>query len=89
MALTAPVLGHFAELDPLVSEDELVEMQAHLLLLDKHVEFHRYPGTSHWFAEVDRDAFTDDESYAVSAAAASLARRRTMAFLAAHAPPRP
>lgn len=86
--LTAPVMGHFAEFDPLVSEDELVEMQAHLLLLDKHVEFHRYPGTSHWFAELGRDAFTDDESAAVSAAAAELARERTMAFLAEHAPPR-
>lgn len=85
-ALTAPVLGHFAEFDPLVSEDELVEMQAHLLLLDKHVEFHRYPGTSHWFAEVDDDAFTDDESAAVSARAAELAWERTVVFLAEHAP---
>jgi len=86
-ALTAPVLGHFAEFDPLVSEDELVEMQAHLLLLDKHVEFHRYPGTSHWFAEVDRDAFTDDGSAAVTEAAATLAWERTLAFLAEHTAP--
>jgi carboxymethylenebutenolidase len=88
-ALTAPVLGHFAEFDPLVSEDELVEMQAHLLLLDKHVEFHRYPGTSHWFAEVDREAFTDEGSAAVTEAAATLAWERTLAFLAEHTAPPP
>jgi carboxymethylenebutenolidase len=87
-ALQAPVMGHFAEFDPLVSEDELVEMQAHLLLLDKHVEFHRYPGTSHWFAELERDAFTDDTSAEVAARARELAAGRTMAFLAEHAPPR-
>ena len=84
-ALTAPVMGHFAEHDPLVTEDELVEMQAHLLLLDKHVEFHRYPGTSHWFAEVAPDASTDGESATVAAEAAALAWERTMEFLATHA----
>ncbi len=76
-ALTAPVMGHFAEHDPLVTEDELVEMQAHLLLLDKHVEFHRYPGTSHWFAEDGPSGPPDDE-------AASLAWERTLGFLAEH-----
>lgn len=84
--LTAPVLGHFAEFDPLVSEDELVEMQAHLLLLDKHVEFHRYPGTSHGFAEVDQDAFTGPESALVTVEATALAWERTLAFLGRHAP---
>ena len=42
--LAAPVIGHFAEDDPFVTDDELVEMQAQLMLLDKHIEFHRYPG---------------------------------------------
>lgn len=75
--LTAPVLGHFAESDPLVAEDELVEMQAHLLLLDKHVEVHRYDGTGHWFAEPGAGEHHD-------AGAAELAWTRTLEFLAAH-----
>jgi carboxymethylenebutenolidase len=87
-ALRAPVLGHFAEQDPLVTEDELVEMQAHLLLLDKHVEFHRYPGTGHWFAEAQRSDFTDEAAAAVAEEAAATAWDRTVAFLAEHAPPR-
>lgn len=78
-ALSSPVLGHFAEDDPFVTEDQLVEMQAHLLLLDKHVEFHRYEGTGHWFAE-------DTPIGPADAAAASLAWARTLAFLAEHAP---
>ena len=77
--LAAPVLGHFAEDDPLVSEDDLVEMQARLLLSDKHVEFHRYPGTGHWFAESGVDAHHDP-------AAAQLAWSRTMEFLGEHHP---
>jgi carboxymethylenebutenolidase len=75
--LRAPVLGHFAEHDPLVSEDELVEMQARLLLSDKHVEVHRYPDTGHWFAETGVLTHHDVE-------AAALAWERTIAFLAAH-----
>ena len=78
-ALSSPVLGHFAEDDPFVTEDQLVEMQAHLLLLDKHVEFHRYEGTGHWCAE-------DTPIGPADAAAASLAWERTLAFLAEHAP---
>jgi carboxymethylenebutenolidase len=76
-ALEAPVLGHFAETDPLVSEDELVEMQARLLLSDKHVEVHRYPGTGHWFAEVGVESHHD-------AGAAELAWVRTTEFLNVH-----
>ena len=76
-ALVAPVLGHFAETDPLVSEDELVEMQARLLLSDKHVEVHRYPGTGHWFAEAGVATHHDP-------AADALAWQRTLDFLAQH-----
>jgi carboxymethylenebutenolidase len=79
--LRAPVLGHFAEHDPLVSDDELVEMQAHLMLLDKHIEFHRYEGTAHFFAEDSPAQEADDE-------AAALAWARTLAFLTEHAPAR-
>lgn len=49
--LRAPVLGHFASDDDLVSDDELIEMHAHLLLSDKSVLIHRYEGTGHGFAE--------------------------------------
>ncbi len=77
--LTAPVLGHFAASDPLVSEDELVEMQARLLLSDKHVDVHRYPGTRHWFAESGVESHHDP-------LAADLAWSRTLEFLAEHHP---
>jgi carboxymethylenebutenolidase len=76
-ALVAPVLGHFAEHDPLVSEDDLVEMQARLLLSDKHIEVHRYPGTSHWFAEPGVETHHHLE-------ATTLAWSRTVEFLALH-----
>ncbi len=75
--LEAPVLGHFADEDPLVTEDELTEMHARLLLSEKSVELHRYPGTSHWFAEDDRPAFHHPD-------AAAQAWDRTLRFLAEH-----
>ncbi len=75
--LGAPVLGHFAEEDPLVTEDELTEMHARLLLSEKHLELHRYPGTGHWFAEPDAGEHHHAES-------AELAWRRTLDFLAEH-----
>lgn len=76
---TSPILGHFAERDELVAEDDVVEMEAHLRLLDKDVEFHRYAGTGHWFIEEDRPAAYD-------AAAAQLAWERTLSFLRRHLP---
>jgi carboxymethylenebutenolidase len=78
--LRSPVLGHYAEADPLVTEDELVEMQARLLLSDKHVEVHRYAGTGHWFAESGVDEHHRPE-------AAEVAWRRTLEFLGAHHAP--
>lgn len=75
--LSAPVLGHFAEVDPMVTEDELTEMHARLLLSEKSIEVHRYPGTRHWFAEEDRSDFYEAE-------AAELAWQRTLEFLARH-----
>jgi carboxymethylenebutenolidase len=76
--LRAPVLGHFAQVDPLVSEDELTEMHARLLLSEKSIEVHRYEGTRHWFAEADQPDFHDE-------AAAELAWQRTVEFLGRHA----
>jgi len=70
----SPILGHFAEHDEFVSDDQRVEMEAHLRLLDKDVEFHQYPGTGHWFVEEDRAA-------AYVPAAAELAWERTVSFL--------
>ena len=75
--LRAPVLGHYAESDPLVSEDDLTEMHARLLLSEKSVIVHRYEGTRHWFAEEDRPDFHDP-------VAADLAWSRTLEFLAEH-----
>jgi carboxymethylenebutenolidase len=66
--------GHFAEFDALVSDDEVVELEAHLHLVGRPVEFHRYPGTAHWFFEADRDLAHAPE-------AAELAWQRTKDFL--------
>jgi carboxymethylenebutenolidase len=70
----AAYLGHFAERDELVSDDEVVELEAHLRLLDRDVEFHRYAGTGHWFVE-------DDRAAAFDASAAAIAWERTVEFL--------
>jgi carboxymethylenebutenolidase len=69
-------LGHFAESDPWVAEDELTLLEADLHVLDKDVTFHRYPGTGHWFFESDQPAYDE--------AAAELAWDRTLAFLNDH-----
>ena len=72
--------GHFAEFDALVGEDEVVELEAHLRLAGRDTEFWRYPSTSHWFVEEDRElAYQPD--------AASLAWERTLAFLTRHLNP--
>jgi len=67
-------LGHFAEHDAFVSDDEVVEMEAHLRRLGRDVAFHRYPGTGHWFVEEDRVPAFHRE-------AAELAWERTLTFL--------
>jgi carboxymethylenebutenolidase len=74
---TAAFQGHFAEHDEFVDEDTVAEMQAHLLLLGHEVDFHRYPGTGHWFFEEDRPA-------AYVEGAADLAWQRTVTFLHEH-----
>lgn len=75
--LRAPVLGHFAESDPMVSEDDLTEMHARLLLSERSAEIHRYEGTGHWFAEADVSAH-------FNTSAAQLAWNRTIEFLHRH-----
>ncbi len=73
---SSPFLGHFAESDEYVDEDELTLLEADLRLLEKDVTFHRYPETEHWFFESDRPEYQD--------AAASLAWDRTISFLHEH-----
>ncbi len=72
----AAYLVHLAEFDEFVTENEAVEMEAHMRLLERPVEVHRYAGTGHWFVESDRPA-------AFSPEAAELAWERTVAFLRA------
>jgi carboxymethylenebutenolidase len=72
----SPFLGHFAETDAFVDDDELTLLEADLRLLDKDVTFHRYPGAGHWFFESDRPAYDE--------AAAALAWDRTIDFLRDH-----
>ena len=72
-------LGHYAETDPYVDEDGLVLLESELHLDGLEVEFHRYPGTSHWFAEPDRPEHDHD--------AAALAWDRTLDFFESYLPP--
>ena len=71
-------LGHYAEEDSYVDEDGLVLLESELHLDGLDVEFHRYPGTHHWFAEPDRPEHDP--------AAAETAWARTLAFLHTHLP---
>lgn len=65
---------HLAETDPFVSAASIIAQERALRRAGRPYEFHRYPGTGHWFAERDRpDAFQPG--------AAALAWDRTMAFL--------
>ena len=70
----AAYLGHFAENDEFEPQSSVDELEAALRGAGRPVEFHRYPGTGHWFFEPDRsDAFNQ--------AAARLAWDRTLEFL--------
>ena len=71
-------LGHFAETDPYVDDDAVALLEAELHLDELDVEFHRYPGTHHWFFEEDRPEHDD--------AAAALAWDRTLDFFRKHLP---
>lgn len=67
---------HLAEFDEFVSVDEAAEMEAHLRLVERPLEVHRYPGTAHWFVE-------EDQPVAYSPDAAAVAWGRVVAFLRA------
>jgi carboxymethylenebutenolidase len=64
---------HLAEADDLVTDDEAAFMEATMGLEELTVDSHRYPGTSHFFFERDREEY--DES------AAGLAWERMVSFL--------
>ena len=70
---TATYLGHFAENDHLVSEEDRVVTESFIRLGENDTEFHVYPGTSHWFFEPG-DTYDPE--------AAELAWERTREFLA-------
>jgi carboxymethylenebutenolidase len=67
-------LGHFAETDDYESEEYIQAMERALRQAGRPVEFHRYPGTGHWF-------FEKDVKQAFKAEAAALAWNRTLVFL--------
>jgi len=69
----APVLGHFAEHDAYEPEESIAAFAGSLKAAGRTAELHRYPGTSHWFAEPSRPEYEP--------AAAELAYARTVAFL--------
>jgi len=68
-----PVLGHFAADDPYESEASVAALEQTLRTANREAEFHRYPGTGHWFAESSKDAHVPE--------AAELAFERTVDFL--------
>ena len=70
----AAYLGHFAETDPYMSEEEKEQFEDSLKALNRPTTFFTYPGTGHWFMESDRP-----DTY--SPQAAQLAWERTIAFL--------
>lgn len=70
----AAYLCHFAEDDPFVSSEEVVEMEQTLSTAGRQATVYTYPGTKHWFFESNRsDAYDAD--------AADLAWQRTLTFL--------
>jgi carboxymethylenebutenolidase len=70
----ADYLGHFAETDEFEPPEALDNLEESLRIAGRPVTFYRYSGTGHWFFEPDR-------SEAYNQAAASLAWKRTLAFL--------
>lgn len=72
--------GHFADHDEFTTDDDVNYLEAQLRLCGHEVDFHRYPGTGHWFAETDRVAAHVPD-------AADRAWDRTVEFLHRHLDP--
>jgi carboxymethylenebutenolidase len=64
----APIMAHLAADDPYESQEDMAALTAHL-----GDTAYTYPGTQHWFAEIDRPEYEAD--------AANLAFERTVGFL--------
>lgn len=80
--LSAAVLCHFADSDPLVSDDQSVEMEAHLNLAGTSTEVERHAATRHFFAEsgvpvLDADGILGERNPAEEASAATAWMRTT------------
>lgn len=76
-SLTAPVQGHFAELDGFFGPEAVRDLQSTLDALDKQAELIVYPGVDHAF-------FNDTRPEVFDAGASELAWSRTVAFLRAN-----
>lgn len=72
---TASYQFHYAEEDALLDPEEAALMEATIGLEGLAVEVHRYPGTRHWFFEMDRPEYHP--------MASELAWERLQRFLAA------
>lgn len=70
---------HLAQSDPFVSPGAVVRQERVLDTAGRVAEFHRYPGTGHWFFDWDHPEAYDE-------AAARKAWHRTVAFLDQHLP---
>lgn len=70
---TSRYLGHFAEHDPYLPDDDLVVLEASLIMEGFEPELYHYEGTGPWFFEDDRPEHDP--------AAAALAWERTLEFL--------
>ena len=77
---TASFMGHYAENDHMVSEEDRVVTESFIRLGENDTDFHLYPGTKHWFFEAGDNH---------DAEAAALAWERTKVFLAEHLGPGP
>ncbi len=69
----APVMAHFAGKDDFETDDDMAEMAKALEASGPPNISFSYPGTAHWFAEIDRPEYDMD--------AANLAFERTVGFL--------
>ena len=68
-----PVLAHFAGKDDFETDEDMAEMAKALEAAGAPNASFTYPGTAHWFAEIDRPEYDMD--------AANLAFERTVGFL--------
>lgn len=75
----ATFMGHYAQDDHMVTEEDRVVTESFIRLGENDTEFHLYEGTKHWFFEAG-DTFDEDAS--------ALAWSRTKDFLATNHPVR-